>query len=212
LTEDLNIMCRVLDRALAQASLRSDEHLLLARLMFAENGQDPLVPFFTENTPWTQCLYVEGYGPLFLVTVDFPLAAGPDKTAADEPNEVADPLWAQVAREMSGSGAPRSEASQEVHYNPARVLTLKATLTRALKHAGNIRGLADQERVTVVVKTAQTLSGELPLIGALFDAATVPTGATRPLAVRAAMKDIRALAGGTLTPDDFEQRVKITQY
>jgi len=157
LTEDLNIMCRLLDRTVTGAGLRSDRRDVFSQLMIRQVGHNWPDRLFGDASSWTECLYVEGHGPLFVMNVDFPLVEAPQDDAPSDPNAPGDPVWAEVSRDLRAQpGSRTNERSRpEPSYNPVKVLALKKALTRALKHAGNIRGLAPAETVTIMVKGRQ---------------------------------------------------------
>jgi hypothetical protein len=232
LTEDLNIMCRIFDRALGDAGLKANAGGRLPFLEYLGSNERGswLTSLLDEGSSRTESLYVEGYGPLFLIGVDFPLQPPPETPEATEPNGTADPLWDQVAREMAGQPAPAAPGSTaaERQYSPEKVASLKSTLARTLKHAANIRDLGEDTHVTVVVESGQTqrlddagrslprmmMYGEpMRMYGEMYGASLsqVPPQAS-VLAVRATMNDIEAFAAGSLSFADFEKRVESTQY
>ena len=227
LTEDLNIMCRILDRTLNPDEPTSGD--IFRNVLLGHSTDQWIGRLFAEHASWTECLYVEGYGPLFLINVDFPLLPPPaqQRRAEADPNAPRDPLWAQVSRELrSGPGddAPLSTETAPV-YSAEKVLAFKTALTRALKHAVNIRGLAEDGNVTIMVRSryrqrqdmlslfaSESNAGPdrviLPLLG---DVAQV-AGPSSRLVIRAAAADIRAFASGDLSFADFEKRLETTQY
>jgi len=226
LTEDLNIMCRVFDRALSQAGLRPEGHDVFTRYFAGgEARRNLLGPLFGERSSRTECLYVQGYGPLFLVGVDFPLRP-PETADPAEPNVAGDALWNQVAREMAGRGAPAAAHSggEQPQYSAEKVLSLRSTLTRALKHATNIKGLSNDSGVTVVAKAIP--SGAHHAVATYFanvmqaDPAAGMYAATKGqpgeqaslLAIRATVKDIADFASGSMNLADFEKRLESAQY
>ncbi|MHC4519612.1 MAG: hypothetical protein ACYTAS_13565 [Planctomycetota bacterium] len=223
LAEDLNVMCRIFDRALSQAGLRSDD----IHFFIADHGREWLERLFANQPSWTECLYVQGYGPLFLMNVDFPLTPPPQPRTQPDPNEPRDPVWEQVFRNLYAP--PGAHARPATHagptYNPEKVLALKTALVRALRHAVNIRGLAEDTDVTVMLRSKRAHGDN---VAALFeynmwvlqDGHPVrPVGEvgrshseTSLLVIRATIRDIRAFASRDISFADFEKRIESTQY
>lgn len=222
LTEDLNIMCRVFDRLLEQAGLTGSDQRSISRYFRSGDEGRWLGQMFGEPSDRTECLCVEGYGPLFVMSVEFPLVPPPAEEPRAEPNEPADPLWNQVRQETYAAQTvdrpdPRSE------YSPLKVQQLKETLTRALKHAANIRPVDQSTTLTVVVKglgvSAPPSSGQWTLgpqarwnlRGGLLGEAAARPSATSMLTLRANMEDIRALASGQIADGEFRKRLELIQ-
>ncbi len=225
LTEDLNIMCRVFDRLLEQAGLRGSDPRLISRYFRSGDEGRWLGQMFGEPSDRTECLYVEGYGPLFVMSVEFPLVPPPVEEPGAEPNEPTDPLWNQVRQETYAPQTARTvdRPDPRSEYSPVKVQQLKETLTRALKHAANIRAVDQSASLTVVVKglrvSAPPSSGQWALgpqarwslrADVVGEAAARPS-ATSMLTLRASMEDIRALASGQITDGGFRKRIELIQ-
>ncbi len=223
LTEDLNIMCRLLDRTVAGAGLRSDRRDVFSQLMIRQVGHNWPDRLFGDASAWTECLYVEGHGPLFVMNVDFPLVEGPQAEAPSDPNGPADPVWAEVSRDLRAQpgSRPSQRGASVPPYNPVKVLALKKALSRALKHAGNIRGLAPDETITVMVKGRQVVRSPQPRLFRPEGDDTRPLtllGVARGemvrmsrLVMRVRMEDIKALSSGASSEADFNQRIRTVQ-
>lgn len=225
LTEDLTIMCRVFDRLLEQAGLKESNVPAISGYFLSPDGGRWLRRIVDPPADRTGCLYIQGYGPLFVMGVEFPLVPPPVTEAAAEPNEPADPLWNQVRQETYAPQTARriDRPAPRNEYNALKVQQLKKTLTRALKHAANIRAVDQNASLTVVVKglaaSAPSSSGPWALRsqarwdvrGAPVADATESPGATSMLTLRAGMEDIRALASGQITDDEFRQRIELIQ-
>lgn len=153
LTEDLDVMHRIL--AKASGRRRDVEKFRIA--------------FEPSQSPSMDALYLEGYGAIFLVSVNFPLVE-PEKTAeATSAAGPKDPVWEETRRRaraqsddtmgaeaIGGSGMIVHDVvgfwNIEVEpYDAARVERLQTKLTAALKHAANIRNLSPEETITIVV-------------------------------------------------------------
>lgn len=164
ITEDIGIMCRVLDKKLEQE----------ARI---EPAKRMLFPFRANNE--TEGIYLEGYGVLLLLNVNFPLIPPPETKKEEPPKEEGDAVWEETKNElrstkeggdftegiyggrygggdysgggrmiymMSGSDRPSEE------YDPEKVEQLKTTLIKSLKHAANIHNLKPDESVIISVR------------------------------------------------------------
>ena len=223
LTEDLNIMCRVFDKLLEQAGLRGSDPRSISRYFRSGDEGRWLGQMFGEPSDRTECLYVEGYGPLFVMSVEFPLVPPPVEEPGAEPNEPTDPLWNQVRQETY---APQTVDRPEPRrkYSPLKAQQLQETLSRALKHAANIRAVDQSATLTVVVKglgasasssSAQRTLGAQPRWGppgGLIGEAAPPPGATSMLTLRANMEDIHALASQQISDGEFRKRIEVIEY
>src|SRR5438128_1576740 len=152
LEEDLAVMSRIFEKALAQ------------KMVEVEDRQNPYmginVLFGPGSTP-IRSLYLEGYGALFLLNVNFPLLPPPEKPEAAKEQSETDSAWEEAKRELYGqpdpwsqvggalrfnmSGAPRKE------YDEKKVDARKDALLAALNNATNIRNLKSEETITVCV-------------------------------------------------------------
>jgi len=152
-TEDLNVMHRIVAKAVGR---RRDVEKF--RIAF-----EPL------QSPSIDALYLDGYGALFLISVNFPLVEPNQAPTAKPAADAKDPVWEETRRRVrtqnddnltEGFGGGSGIVGQAMHdfwngdvepYDAARVDKLQKKLTSALKHAANIRGLRPNETVTIVV-------------------------------------------------------------
>ena len=197
--KELNIMCRVFDNKLKlyQPALPD----LLSNIYFqtrSDQSLDVLRTFFGQMTHNTKCIYLEGYGALFLMNVNFQLTAPPPlelpKQKPTEPAEPVDKVWEQIKRELY---APPSVPKEPVRkaFDINKVEQLTTNIVKTLKHAANIQCLKPDEFVIV------TVNGNEQTIGA-------PRVLT-VLTVRAKKSDIDAFAKATLNLDQFRKKVQI---
>jgi len=227
--EDMTVMARILTRALKNANLGGQN---------SNPFTSPLgFPFTGQGIPSVRTIYLEGYGALFTLSVDFPLAPGSrDEQATPEQNpEETDPLWQQVREDLYEPG--RSERrvdpfdEETPQYNAEKVETLKATLTATLKHAANIRTLGPEEAVVVTVSGA-TVRGQLKSIKSVpgtneiefIDSqgrtsritaehlVDIQPSAPTILLIRAKGSDIIAFARGEVNLEQFRPRVRVLAY
>ena len=139
--EDLAVMTHIIDRAIERAG---------------ENGPDEKlgVPlYYTSGGKSVRALYLEGFGPLFMVKVNFPVhaAAAAGENPAAEKQE--DSEWEIARRRLYGVNEDTRwvGVSSGVPYEAARVEALKKHLIPALKNASNMKGVKPEEYVNVSV-------------------------------------------------------------
>ena len=237
--EDMNVMSRIFDKQLVKANLikspdyswiysrRPDsttQSWWLSNLHSRQDGQA------------TETIYLEGFGAIFLMGVDFPLVPTPKVEEEKKTEEPVDSVWAETKQEIYMPDAVKKtrESPPAEEYDAEKVEKLKTTLTNALKHAANIRALKPQDWVILTV----TGSGEPAGVTITADARTgsiiaydkgknvtkiykgpapfpddlgfpIPT----VLTLCAKKSDIDAFAEGELDFDKFRQRTKIfTSY
>jgi hypothetical protein len=142
--EDLRIMHRLLTKSLS-SNPRNVEKFSIR--LGAEDRQ-------------FDAMYLEGFGAVFLLSVDYPLvepAKFEPKPAEPEPK---DPDWAKEQRHPEGETDDGALVGQDFagevgatqpEFNPERVNRLRIRMTEAIKHASNIRTLKPKEEVVVVI-------------------------------------------------------------
>jgi len=184
--EDLNIMSRILDSKLGQAQRRPLIELgyLLGRSGHAGAAQ-------------TQAMYVQSYAAIFFIDVDFPLSP-PPQVQLEKVQEGPDPVWEQTKRQITAPeqdfaiGSVYQLEAAAKQYDAEKVEQLKTALTKALKHAANIRNLKADESVILLVAGTE-----------------VPTMSGSILTIRAKKADIDAYAAAKTDYDQFRQRTQI---
>jgi hypothetical protein len=215
ITEDLHIMSRICDKNLGRARptrTRSGEYVFkqFANILRQQQGGAE-----------TQAMYVQSYGALFLMNVDFPLL-GPAKVEPAKVEPDIDPVWEQTKRQFLASGG-EGLGLQYIHerdlvarqYDSEKVEDLKTKLIKALKHAANIRNLKPDESVILVVAGTQpgvvvAEHGDEPHRYVYLHSGT-ETGISSPpaLTIRAKKSDIDAYAKGELDFEQFRQQVQV---
>lgn len=219
LDEDLNIMARVLDKSIDRGSPDEDRKAMGIHLWATGNGS---------RTP--RNLYIEGHGAIFMLNVPMPLLPPPSKPPVEEKKEPASSTWEEARNELYGREDDRPGAVKRkpagdrrpAPYDAGRIEALKKDLTEALKNASHIRGLKDNETVTVVVQGPGTGSllrsravgskGEIE--SDLFAFAYTPGGGgpRSIMTLRAKKADIDAFAKGRTELDDFRRKVSVATY
>lgn len=150
LQEDLAVMSRVLDKALAQkADEGGSRRVMGVNVLFAP-GQNPL-----------RSLYLDGYGALFFLNVNFPLLPPPAKAEPPKEESKTNSAWDEARREIYGQPSETqiitgTAGNPPQSYDEGRVVNLKDTLLEALKAATNIRELKPDDSVTVCLFGAGT--------------------------------------------------------
>lgn len=206
LGEDMNIMCRVMDRLLASSGLKLRDW-------------PPFVP--EDQRRATRGVYLPGFGAVLLVEVDFPLVAPPEDTPEPDVRDEADALWSEVRQEMRGQPAPMDagrEADSRPPYDDLKVEGLKRTFLTALKHASNIRGLNPADQVLAVainaVQPGVPPDDVFATTYSPYGMERQPAGPSSPqlLALRATKAQVDDYARGTLTPEQFGKKTSVIDY
>jgi hypothetical protein len=217
ITEDMNVMSRILDKKIGRAPRIS---------------AISAIRLFSGDSPAIEAIYLQGFGTLFLLKVSYPLAP-PLELQETKVEEDVDPVWAQTKQEIympestrtvgiRMRNRPAEDYAEE--YNAEKVEDLKRTLIKALKHAANIRNLGPDDSVTVVV------SGSEPGIAVrhIHVSSSRSSGVvksrtpSRPnektssaptfLAIRVKKSDIDAFAKDELDYDQFRQLTQVFTY
>jgi len=236
--EDMNVMSRIFDKQLAKANLikSPDYSWIYSRRSTGSAGQWwPLIS--RQDGRATETIYLEGFGAIFLMGVDFPLVPPPEVVEEKKTEEPTDRIWAETKQEiyMPEAAKKSREGPAAEEYDAEKVERLKSTLTTALKHAANIRALKSEDWVIltvtgsgqpagVTIKSIAVSTGKIVAhdederITQIYKGpAPLPSGIGFPmptvLTLCAKKSDIVAFAEGELDFDDFRQRTKIfTSY
>ncbi|MGB2876582.1 MAG: hypothetical protein WBB97_00915 [Dehalococcoidales bacterium] len=142
LTQDLLVMSHILDeRFKGSRTIKG---------MFADFGD-----FFGRNNRSTEAIYMQGYGALFLMEVNFafspPLISEEQKD--EETTENIDPTWQRARQQIFSPRTPRPDMQGFSGQGPGLVEfdPFKRELIETLKHAANIRNLSPDEWIIVTV-------------------------------------------------------------
>jgi hypothetical protein len=152
--EDVNVMTRILDKKLSER-FEGDRGVRASGIdLLLTGGSAPI-----------RSLYLEGYGALFTLQVNFPLLEESEGDAQEKPKGETDSTWESARRELYGGGAGGGvfdrgfglggffgtvmESGQA--YDADKVSELEETLLEVLKNAHHIRGLEPTDSVTLCV-------------------------------------------------------------
>jgi hypothetical protein len=159
INEDMNVMSRIFEKNLEQ------DRITTARGNFFGSRYDPFVTYLGGSRGDIQSMYLQGYGALFLLKVDFPLSPSPDvqqEQQETKKEEQGDPVWRQMRQEIyepENVNRRRRTEKPEEKYDPEKVENLKTTLIKTLKHATNIRSLKPDESVILTVTGSGEVAG-----------------------------------------------------
>lgn len=202
-TKDLNIMCRIFDKELGLSPKTPEQeqifHNILLQIDRTSSPQWLQAPsFFGQVSREARGMYLEGYGAVFLMKVDFQLTAPPQAEESEKPTaEDVDPVWRRTEQELYEPEKlkQKEKASVAGQYDELKVEDFKAKLVRTLKHAANIRSMKADERIILTVRGPQP-----------------PMGPAKVLSIRAKKSDVDAFAKSQLNLDQFREKVQILMY
>jgi hypothetical protein len=217
ITEDMAVMSRILEKQLHE-----------------KNEQGPM---FFYGASWlgrdSRNIFIEGYGVLFLMKVDFPLLPASEAPAEEVKKEEVDPTWEQAKRELHSTSItvtegiitnipnPRQFVGEETKkYDKEKVERLKAELIQTLKYAANIRALkSDEFAIAVITGAGQTGSCSGVAVSTEGKALVNITGPGKTqscssgvLTIRAKKSDIDAYSKGELSLEQFCQKIGVLIY
>jgi hypothetical protein len=162
--EDMSVMARILEKAVNDKG-RKSEHGAMGITVIGMGGS---------GAP--RNLYIDGFGALFFLNVNFPLLAPAAKEQTPESKSETDSEWEKTKNELyrphnpgpdltldftpfeSGAYVYNTSGPAE-EYDEDKVTELKENLTAALKNASHIRRLKGDETVTVIVTGRNPGSG-----------------------------------------------------
>ena len=210
LEEDLAVMSHLLDKALEDVPGAQGNG---NRVM----GIDV---FFAQAATPVRSLYLDNYGALFFLKVNFPLTAPAERH--QEEKSPGDSAWEEARQELygqRGQGNVAGELGEE--FVQERVDKLKETLFETLKNATNIRGLKSEDYVTICVSggggsgRVRKIKGNPPAAdGGNFVLAAQPGVPARRsvLTLRARKSEIDEFAKGKLSLEQFQKHAPLSAY
>jgi hypothetical protein len=148
--EDMQVMSHILDERFKETRRIQG--------VFTDFGD-----FFGRDNRQTEAIYLQGYGVLFSMEVNFAFSTSPrpQPMQTAEPNEQVDSTWLKAKQQVfspGGSRGPDGPDSAE-EYNSQMVEELKRDLITTLKHAANIRGAKPNEWIILTVIGSGRLAG-----------------------------------------------------
>ena len=197
--EDLSIMARIIKKNSASVINFDAATSPYGRMPFTNPYVGPSLLFSSGGQP--RPLYVAGYGALFFIQVDFPLAAAEQPTTTEQSET--DAVWAEARQSLSESQPTnryrRGAFNGPQPYSRERVDALQSSLIATMKHAANIRGLEPTEWLMIVVQGTSSQT----------DGSASAAGDSTALTLRATKANIDLYAKGELGQPEFEQRLQV---
>ncbi|MHC4204686.1 MAG: hypothetical protein ACYSTT_08545 [Planctomycetota bacterium] len=172
INEDMSVMSRIFEKNLEQDRIATSSSIFVSR-------HDRFVTLLGGGRGKIQSMYLQGFGALFMMKVDFPLTPPPDMQDDEkqtEKDEQGDKVWREMRQQMyepENVDRRRRTDRPEERYDGLKVENLKTTLIKALKHASNIRCLKPDESVVL------TVVGKGEPTGVKIEAARVLPGENR---------------------------------
>lgn len=231
ISEDLDVMTLLIDQALSDDSTSGKA-----------SSRMGIELFYTSSGRSVRALYVEDFGAVFMVKVNFPLHGAPPPKEK-EPTKAADSEWERARREVLGLENPEDsrDSSADYVFDPEKVEALKKALVGALKNGSNIRHLKKDDAISISVfghpsTTAKTASASPAPEAKRSRVAVAAPGGSRPvevvlqdrlqsivsrvpsyrdgtvLTLRAKKSDVDAFAKGDLSTDTFTRKVSFNSY
>jgi hypothetical protein len=142
ITEDMQIMSHILDERFKETRR--------VQGVFTDFGD-----FFGRDNRQTEAIYLQGYGVLFSMEVNFTFspAPKPQPVQTAEPNEQVDSTWEKAKQQVFSPGESRSgRGSGSTEESDSQMVEeLKRDLITTLKHAANIRCVQPDEWIILTV-------------------------------------------------------------
>jgi DNA-directed RNA polymerase subunit F len=228
--EDMSVMARILEKAANDKGRKSQPEAM------------GIGVFGTSGSGSPRNLYIDGFGALFFLNVNYPLLPPTTKEQAPESKTETDSEWEKTKNELyrpQSTGADLSfnftpfDSGTYVYttggpaeeYDEDKVTELKENLTAALKNASHIRRLKGDDTVTVIVTgrnpgsstkvTARRSQNGSSSSSSSSSWSTSRSGSQPPAArliIRAKRSDIESFQKDKLSADDFRKKVTMFIY
>ncbi len=148
--EDMRVMSHILDERFKETRR--------VQGMFTDLGS-----FFGRDNRSTEATYLQGFGVLFLMEVNFAFSPPPRKQTQQpaETAEASDSTWEKARqRVLTPGAAPRAGGEESARDRDKQMVEeLKRELVEALRHASNIRNVDSAEWVILTVIGGQRQFG-----------------------------------------------------
>lgn len=224
--EDLAVMSRLLNKEV-EKEVGNDANRAMGIAISSWGGE----------TKAPEAIYLEGFGALFALNVNFPLVAPAEEKDEKKAAAAADSEWDKARVEVFGGpdqGDPNQPGvlmlgmnAQPPAYDPDKVDALKSTVLSALRNAVNIRCLKPEDYVNVAVLSypnrfggGDMFASHMSVTVVQQDGKTVTktsgtsTDSSRQstLNVRVKKADLDTFSQGKLTLDELKKKAVITVY
>lgn len=139
--EDMQVMSHILDERFKETRR--------VQGVFTDFGD-----FFGRDNRQTEATYLQGYGVLFSMEVNFAFSPPlKQQQQAEQTTEPVDSTWERAKQQVFSPGDSRGagDTDSAEEYNSQMVEELKRDLITTLKHAANIRGVQPDEWVILTV-------------------------------------------------------------
>lgn len=148
MTEDLNVMAKLIDDAV------SDQRDAATPRAMGIN----VSTLFADGTS-PRSLYIEGHGAIFHAAVKFPLKPTEKKETPAASKPLKNSPWEEARRDIYGGPEAdpewiRSADGKHEEYSEERVESLKRSIIKALGNANNFRHLGQDETITAVIRSS----------------------------------------------------------
>lgn len=196
LVEDMQVMSMILKDAVGTAT---------APGVYGYRAEAIVLPGFLGRSGsfMPEAIWLDGYGVVFTLRVDFPLISMEEK-GQEQPKteqEKTDEVWQRSKNQLKGITLPDVNADRKgMVFDPIRVRELQKKLIKSLRHASNIRNLTAKDRIVVVVRGAvdkQSPESDVP---------------TSIMTLQAAKQDIDAFADEKIDLEVFTKKTAVIIY
>ncbi len=205
LHEDMVVFSEILHEGLRSLLIRPDE------MMAADSSGS-----FNGLRQQNHSTYIEGYGVVFLLYVDFPLI-GQEKSGVVPGVDRKDLVWETTKERIWNSRSSRKQT--EVSYDPQRIERLKDNLMEVIRHGSNIRVLPEKEWIVVAVqyRPVRFPTGFDYFYGKPATGSNPPgtaTGRNNPsaLILRVSKGVVNAFAEDRLSKQEYRKNVHVIRY
>jgi hypothetical protein len=137
--EELAVMTRLIERSMERGLIDagSDEPIMGVQLIFTGSRS-------------VRAMYLDGFGALFMVKVNFPVYA-PDTKEVHDAIQPQESEWERARRDLFARSIQDRSSRGQAAYDPTQVEALKTILFQSLTNACYIHGLKADEWVSLSV-------------------------------------------------------------
>lgn len=213
ISRDLQVMLHILQKRFVGYESAYENY----NRLFADLGQ-----IFVADDGATKAMYIEGFGALFFMEVNFPVKPLPasEKQDSKAAEDATDQTWKRAEQELfSPEGYDSGHLTSNIAFDAQMVENLKTELISRLKHASNIRSMTSDDWVIVTVYGGSPNILAVDYSGYMVTAAggspNIPGAiAYQPsaLTIRAKKSDIDAFGQGKLGVAQFREKVEVFTY